>query len=148
MYSFYTTVHARPPETTIGPTIELASPQSPAPILVATLAVPHEALSHPLGVSFETAMERMGHLERLFCEPDGSFFWGSPHDGPRWQIDGNLFDRAGRLLFVDLKGTCPPAEFDRLLSAFGWPETPLMFQLVREAVFLAEPEFRRFAAGT
>jgi hypothetical protein len=141
MYSFYTTVHARPPEATIGPTVAL-----PRRSFV-TLAVPHEALSHPLGVSFETAMERMGKLERLFCEPDGSFFWGSPHDGPRWQIDGNLFDRAGRLLFVDLKGTCPPTEFDRLLSTFGWPETPLMFQLVREAVFLPEPEFRRWAAG-
>ena len=73
--------------------------------------------------------------------------------GPRpemvlnWQIDGNLFDRAGRLLFVDLKGSCPDDQLDRLLSAFGWPATPVMFQLVREAVFLDNAEFRR-VAGT
>jgi hypothetical protein len=28
----------------------------------------------------------------------------------------------------------------------GWPQTPLVFQLVREAVFLDEAEFRRWAA--
>jgi hypothetical protein len=56
-----------------------------------------------------------------------------------------LFDRNGRLLFVDLKGSCPADQFDRLLSAFGWPETPVMFQLTREAVFLDEVEFRGFA---
>ncbi len=67
---------------------------------------------------------------------------------PHWQVEGNLFDRAGRLLFADLKGACPDEQLDQLLAALGWPATPLMFQLVREAVFLAEPEFRRYAAGT
>ena len=112
-----------------------------------TLAIPHEALAHPFNLSFEAAVERLNHLERMFSEPDGSFVWTSPHDGPMWQIDGNLFDRNGRLLFVDLKGTCPPEEFDRLLMAFGWPQTPLVFQLVREAVFLDEPEFRCWASA-
>ena len=139
MYSFNITIHARPQQAIAGPAIELGGQT------LDTLAIPHEALSHPFGLSFETAMEELSGLERLFCEPDGSFFWGSPHDGPRWQVDGSLFDRTGRLLFVDLRGTCPAGEFDRLLAALGWPETPLAFQLVREAVFLAEPEFRRQA---
>ncbi len=82
----------------------------------------------------------------MFCEPDGSFVWTSPRDEPTWQVDGNLYDRDGRLLFVDLKGTCPPKEFDGLLQAFGWPATSLMFQLTREAVFLGEDEFRRLAS--
>ena len=62
-------------------------------------------------------------------------------------MEGNLFDRNGRLLFADLKGSCPDEKLDRLLSAFGWPGTAVMFQLVREAVFLSEPEFRRYAAA-
>jgi len=33
-----------------------------------------------------------------------------------------------------------------LLTALGWPATAVMFQLTREAVFLDEAEFRRFAA--
>jgi hypothetical protein len=81
----------------------------------------------------------------MFCEPDGSFVWVSSQGEPAWQVDGNLYDRNERLLFVDLKGTCPPREFDRLLGALGWPSTALMFQLTREAVFLDEAEFRRHA---
>jgi hypothetical protein len=84
----------------------------------------------------------------MFFEPDGSFVWTSPSNEPAWQVDGNLFDRNGRVLFVDLKGSCPGDQFDRLLSALGWPATPLVFQLVREAVFLDEAEFRRYAASS
>ncbi len=83
----------------------------------------------------------------MYFEPDGSFVWTSAQSEPRWHVEGNLFDRDGRLLFADLKGACPNEQLDRLLAAFGWPRTPLMFQLVREAVFLGEAEFRRYAGG-
>jgi hypothetical protein len=109
------------------------------------LQMPAEALATPFAISFEAAGAALEKLPRMFFEPDGSFVWASQAGEPKWQIDGNLFDRDGRLLFVDLKGHCPMVEFDRLLRAFGWPATPLMFQLVREAVFLDETEFRRFA---
>ena len=142
MYRFNITIHARPAEAGVGPEIDFGG------LVLRTLTIPQEALSHSFGISFEDSIERLGGLGGLFCEPDGSFFWGSPHDGPRWQLDGSLFDRNGRLLFVDLKGTCPAAEFDLLLSALGWPETSLTFQLVREAVFLAESEFRRWAEAS
>jgi len=139
MYRFHTTVHARPLTAVAGPTIPLTG------CVVATLTAPREALAEPFALSFEEAAERLGRLDRLFIEPDGSFVWASPQAGPPWQVDGNLFDRNGRLLFVDLKGSSPPEDFDRLLAALGWPATPLMFQLVREAVLLDEAEFRRWA---
>lgn len=82
----------------------------------------------------------------MYCEPDGSFVWVSPAGEPPWQVDGVLYDRGGRLLFVDLKGNCPSTEFDRLLGACGWPAAPVLFQLVRQAVFVEETEFRRLAA--
>ena len=110
MYTFNTTIHARPPETMAGPTIELHRRR------FATLAIPHEALAHPFNFSFEAAVERLNQLERMFSEPDGSFVWTSPHDGPMWQIDGNLFDRNGRLLFVDLKGVAR----QRNLTVYSW----------------------------
>lgn len=110
-----------------------------------TLRVPHAALAVPLAVSFDTAFVRLGALERMYAEPDGSFVWASPREGPAWQVDGNAFDRGGRVLLIDLKGSCPEAEFDRLLAAFGWPEQRLMVQLVRPAVFLDEATFRRHA---
>ena len=141
MLSFHTSVHARSPTVSDSSEITLSGQA------VRTLLVPPEALATPFAVSFEEAGAALSNLERLFFEPDGSFVWASPRDGAHWQIDGNLFDRAGWLLFVDLKGSCPGDQLDRLLSAFGWPATPVMFQLVREAVFLDNAEFRR-VAGT
>jgi hypothetical protein len=93
----------------------------------------------------DEAFDRLGQLERMYAEPDGSFVWTSPREGRAWQVDGNAFERDGRVLLCDLRGSCPPAEFDRLLAAFGWPDETVMMQLVRPAVFLAEEAFRRHA---
>jgi hypothetical protein len=109
------------------------------------LQVPHAALAAPLAVAFDDAFIRLGDLERMFAEPDGSFVWTSPREGCTWQVDGNALERGGRVLLVDLKGTCPEHAFDRLLAAFGWPEQRLMMQLVRPAVFLDEATFRHHA---
>ncbi len=104
-----------------------------------------EAIGAAFGVTFEQAGEALAKLERMFFEPDGSFVWTSGAGEPPWQVDGNLFDRSGKLLFVDLKGSSPSDQFDRLLAAFGWPATVVMYQLTQAAVFLGEAEFRRFA---
>jgi hypothetical protein len=109
------------------------------------LEVPHAALSQPMAVFFDDFLSRLDALERMFAEPDGSFVWASAREGLAWQVDGNAFERDGRLLLVDLKGSCPESAFDRLLEACGWPAQPLMVQLVRPAVFLEEQTFRRHA---
>jgi hypothetical protein len=140
MIAFQITIHARPDGVPIGPIIDLGGRR------VQTLLVLPKLLATPFQASFEQAMAKLEKLARLFIEPDGSFVWASSQgESNRWQVDGNLFDRNGRLLFVDLKGTCPTEQFDQLLAALGWPETAVMFQLTREAVFLDEAEFRQFA---
>jgi hypothetical protein len=140
MYSFYVTVHAQPAGATAGPEYQLAGRA------VRTLRIePAELATTTFACSFEAAAERLARLPRMYCEPDGSFVWGSAQGEPAWQVDGNLYDQGERLLFVDLKGTCPADQFDRLLSTLGWPEQRVVFQLTREAVFLDEAEFRRHA---
>lgn len=140
MYSFFVTVHAQPAAATSEARVELGGRT------LRTLCVEPETLATTtMDCSFEVARERLEQLGRMFCEPDGSFVWVSPQGEPAWQVDGNLYDRQGRLLFVDLKGTCPSEPFDCFLRALGWPATKLMFQLTREAVFLDETEFRRHA---
>jgi hypothetical protein len=109
------------------------------------LVVPHEQLAVPMAVGFDDALARLAGLARMYAEPDGSFVWASPREGLSWQVDGNLFDKDGRVLLADMKGSCPPVEFDLLLRCFGWPEQKLMMQLVRPAVFLEEHIFRRHA---
>jgi hypothetical protein len=140
MRPFQIAIHARPESAQPGPIVTVDGRT------LSTLHISPADLLTPFGISFEEAAERLGRLPRSCVEPDGSFFHGSPRGQPQWQVDGNLFDRNGRLLFVDLKGDCPPEEFDRLLAAFGWPSTPLAFQLVREAILLDETEFRRWAS--
>ena len=102
----------------------------------ATLDVPRAALVHPMAVGFDDALARRQPPESVV---------EAASDGLSWQVDGNAAERDGRVLLVDLRGACPPGEFDRLLACLGWPGQPMMFQLLRPAVFLAEETFRRHA---
>lgn len=145
LYAFEITIQARPADATAGPPLADAWGTWP------TLEVPKAALATPLAISFDAALERLAAIERLYAEPDGSFVWACSRAADAaagfWQVDGNAAERDGRLLLVDLKGSCPAAEFDRLLGAFGWPGQPLMMQLVRAAAFLDEATFRRHATA-
>lgn len=96
----------------------------------------------PLSVTFEQVAERLSALPRMFFEPDGSFVWVS-NAPPSWQLDGQLQDRGPALDYVELKGVCPAADWERLLATLGWPEQKLLFQLVREGIFLDEPALRQ-----
>jgi len=141
LYAFDATLHRLPDEPMAGPLHADAWGTWP------TLAVEHAQTVVPLLTGFDDAFMKLGGIERMFVEPDGSFVWTSPREGLSWQIDGNAFEKDGRVLLVDLKGSCPPAAFDRLLAAFGWPDEAMMVQLVKPAVFLDEATFRRHAAA-
>lgn len=110
-----------------------------------TVAVPRGWLSAPMAVDFDVAMDSLGRIDRMYAEPDGSLVWTSPGAGVRWQVDGNAYEKDGRVLHVDLRGSCPAEAFDRLLACFGWPQQRVVVQLVRPGVFLAEETFRRHA---
>ena len=107
-----------------------------------------DSTADALGVTFDQALLALERLGRLFIEPDGSFVWtGCTEDGQAWQVDGNLVDRGDVLAYVELKGSCPDQQFDRLVTALGWPGARVVFQLPRRGVFLDEAEFRALAAS-
>lgn len=139
LYAFEITLHALPADAAPGGSHRDAWGEWPI------LEVPRAALTIPMAIGFDDAFGRLAVLERMYAEPDGSFVWSSPREGLSWQVDGNAFERDGRVLLVDLAGSCPAAAFDGLLAAFGWPGQPMMMQLVRAAVFLDEGTFRRHA---
>ncbi len=142
LYAFEISLHRHPVEGLAD-----GAPHTDAWGTWPTVLPPHEALAVPLAITFEDAVECLSRLERMYAEPDGSFVWVSSREGLSWQVDGNLFDREGRVVLVDMKGSCPPDDFDRLLACFGWPAERLLFQLVRPAVFLEEASFRRHASA-
>ncbi len=141
MYYFQAVIHARPEATASGPRKPVDEQ------ICQPLRVSPEMLRVPLPVSFEQASIDLAALPRMFVEPDGSLVWVGVDGDEAWQVDGVLYDRNGRLLYIELKGNCPRNEFDRLLRTFGWPDIPLMFQLVDKAVYLTESDFRRWAEG-
>ncbi len=102
--------------------------------------------SVPMHVSFEQAAARLRQLPRLFLEPDGALLWVSGPAEPAWQLEGCLYDRRGRVMYVELVGTCTSDAFDRLLEVFDWPRSQFVFQLRQYAVFLDEAQWRRFAS--
>ncbi len=113
-------------------------------LAISTLSLTASELQAPLPVTFETAIGALEQLPQMFCEPDGWFDWTSPPDQPRWQISGQLHDRGDALSHVEVKfdGAVSPTQLDAFLSAFGWPERALVFQLAREGVYLDEARFR------
>ena len=142
MYTFEARIQARPAEAADGESVELRG--ASYRLLVIR---PDMLTAAVLPVTFEQAEASLAALPRMFIEPDGSFVWVADDTPRSWQVDGNLYDRDGRLLYVEVKGSCPAATFDRLLRTLGWPEVPLMFQLVREAVYLDEAGFRNWATA-
>ncbi|MCG8651951.1 MAG: hypothetical protein MI861_19075, partial [Pirellulales bacterium] len=74
--------------------------------------------------TFEAAAERLEKLDSLYFEPDGSFVWVA--EGGDQQIDGMLYDAAGRLQYVEIRGICQIAVWRQLLAAIGGDFTVAM----------------------
>jgi len=130
-FEFHLTVHARPIREFNVRQIELAGVCHP------TLDVTTVELDAPIPISFEQAMERLEQLPCMFCELDGSFVWAIHEPQRRWQVDGHLFDRHGKLIYVELHGSCPWPSFLKLLECLGSTDTNLVYQLVREGVIVS-----------
>jgi len=130
-------IRARPVSAT------LVAPRTLAGRDVQPLVVPPSDVGQPLPVSFEDALSTLQSFARMFAEPDGAFVWTG--DAPRWQLDGVLYDRHDHVLSIDLKGSCPQAEWELLLNVFGWPRVPLMLEWHSAGLFLSAEEFRRLA---
>lgn len=138
MTPFHVTLHRLPAETSNGPA--WSEDGHTFLTLLPAGKVPAELFE----VSFETAVDRLQSLPRMFVEPDGSFVWVG--DAPQsWQLDGNLYDRAGQLVYVELKGTCSLEAFGQFREAIGAPSGGMMVQLLRQAVYLSEDDFVAFA---
>ncbi len=142
MYAFECSLHALPDSEVLasGETLTDSCGQWP------TLLIAQDQLITPLPIVFDDVLNQLNTLPRLYAEPDGSFVWTSPQENIRWQVNGNLYERNDRVLFVELKGSCPASKFDQLLACFLQDEKACVVQLTRPAVFVT-PEIFRSHAG-
>ncbi len=85
--------------------------------------IEHDRSPAPLAIDFDSLGRELEQWPNLYFEWDGSFVWVSPQrlaDGsPAWQVDGMLYDHAGALQYVELKGHCPMDAWRKLISAMG-----------------------------
>jgi len=124
-------------------------------VSLTTRKVDPNVLSSRFASSFEQAVAELQQLERMYVELDGSFVWrgqwpqhspqhlteGQPPDTPDtpeppWQLDGMLYDHAGHIQRVELKGDAPLFVWEQLLAVFGWPQQPLLAHLVDHQCWL------------
>ena len=141
MTPFHVTIHTLPAAHTQGETVEILGRR------LQTLQVPQAQLGTPFEVTFEEVVDAFEQLPRMFAEPDGSFVWRGSVSTGDWQLDGQLSDRNGQLIYAEVKGTATQSILDQLLGALGWPETPLVFQFVQAGVLVDETELRKLLFG-
>ena len=141
-YHFHVNLFARPDAAVTSAAVELRG--SSLPTLRAAEGGPL-TFDGFLPLSFEQALDALATLPRLDAEPDGFFVLAGGQGATHWAVSGQLFDYGGRLHRVELNGRCPADSFNALLACFGWPATPLAFELVEEGVALDEAAFRAFA---
>jgi hypothetical protein len=67
--------------------------------------------------SFESFVDAIATWPGMFVEPDGSFVWAIDSGIARYQLDGMVYDRAGAIEYVELKGTCDARDWQRLCEA-------------------------------
>ena len=144
MLHFHANLYAIPEDTAPGPGVWLRGLSLPT--LQSTEGGPPRYLA-TLPVTFEQSQRSLLELPRCDCEPDG-FFLLTGHEGETfWRLNGHLHEYEEKLHRVELNGECPNESLDAVLSALGWPEAKLAFELVKEGVSLTEEDFRNYAAA-
>lgn len=132
----HVSIHRRATDVPYGPGRDLAGrtvrPLSPA----------REHFAALFDVTWEQVSAALAALPSLDIEPDGAFSWRVPAALGRGTLDGQLFEHRERLWRLEVKGALGRRSLDALLAAVGWPEVPVMLQLVQHGMVLDEATFR------
>jgi len=77
----------------------------------------HPFPNQQLPQSFESLAEILGRMPSMFFEMDGSFVWVDHSFTPASQMDGMVYDRQGKLEYVEVKGACNAYQWKSLCQA-------------------------------
>jgi hypothetical protein len=66
--------------------------------------------------SFEGFIEQVSHWEGMFAELDGSWVWVFQEGDKRYQLDGMLYDRAGGIEYVEIKGRATRRAWEQICN--------------------------------
>ena len=77
----------------------------------------HPFPNQQLPQSFESLAEILERMPGMFFEMDGSFVWVDHTCTPVSQMDGMVYDRQGKLEYVEVKGACNAYQWQSLCQA-------------------------------
>lgn len=81
----------------------------------------------------------LSKLPGCYFEPDGSFAWVRSGEAP-WRLEGCLYDRDDRLVYLELRGDGPADAVRQILSLLA-PEEELAVQLPQQGFWLKGGDF-------
>ena len=97
-------------------------------------------------VGCDAVMAGLARMPRADAEPDGFFVLTGHADDRDWRLCGQIHELDERIWRVDLRGECPFATLEEILRMLGWPQMPVVFELVQLGLKLGEDDFRRWAS--
>ncbi len=77
----------------------------------------HPFPGQQLPQSFESLAEVLGGIPGMYFELDGSFVWVDHKDTPASQMDGMVYDRLGKLAYIEIRGACNARQWLTLCRA-------------------------------
>ena len=128
--SFHVRLYVRPAGSYSGETLVLHG--TPIPTVAVGRCMPDQ----PFDITFSEVVDRLAQLPGMYVEPDGSFAWRPGATEEQAYICGLLCDRDDRLLFIEAQGQADSRMLARLLEACHCDTTAVLFELVREGVFV------------
>ena len=66
--------------------------------------------------SFEEFIQAVSDWDGMFAELDGSWVWVFHHDHKRYQLDGMVYDQAGKIEYVEVKGNSNREAWERICN--------------------------------
>ena len=130
-----------------------ADPQPPAdaaePFEYEGLAIPRgRPVPEPgyFACSFEQWMETLHSWPNTYSEGDGSWSWVADElddrRQPTWRLEGMVYDRGGRVFYVEAQGSCTPAAWWQFIAALPVPpDKRLAICLAKFGVWVEQDDF-------
>ncbi len=95
----------------------------------------------PLMLDFDVMLKQLDEQPRCYVEPDGSFVCRGERQGRAWSWEGNLYEGAGVVQYIDLWGACPAAALQPLWRLL--PNHPVI-QVSHAALYLDSNHFHQW----
>lgn len=76
----------------------------------------YAAAGRSIPQSFEGFIQAVSPWDGMYAEWDGSWVWVFHEGQTRFQLDGMLYDQAGTIEYVEVKGQANRAAWERLCS--------------------------------